>query len=260
MRNYLEGIWQARYFYAYLARSELRYKFRRSKLGLLWAMVTPLVLALMMSLILGNILGVEMRDYAPYIFSGLLVWDFLMGSVIGGCHSLLGSEPYIKQFRHPFAIYPLKTTLVNISSFLIAITGLVLWILVYKPANLLVAVFALPISIVCLFLIGWPIATLTAFTNLKYRDFAQIATLGMQLLWYASPVFFQPSMFKTAKLALLLEFNPVTHILNLLRAPMLYGTFPSLVDYAFVLGTAAIFYLLAAYRIYKSEKALIYYF
>jgi len=58
----------------------------------------------------------------------------------------------------------------------------------------------------------------------------------------------------------LLELNPVTHILNLLRAPMLYGNFPTLVDYGFVLGTAAIFYLLAAIRIRNSEKTLIYYF
>jgi len=260
MRSYLEGIWSARYFYVHLARAELKYKFRRSRLGLLWTMVMPLVLAMMMALVFGNLLGVDMKDYAPYIFSGLLVWEFLLGSVIGGCNSLINSEPYIKQYRHPFAIYPLKTTLVNIASFLIAVMGLALWILFYKPANLLVAVFALPISALCLFIIGWPIAILTAFTNLKYRDFAQIAALGMQLLWYASPVFFQPSMFKTLELAFLLELNPVTHILNLLRAPMLYGNFPTLVDYGFVLGTAAIFYLLAAIRIRNSEKALIYYF
>ena len=260
MRTYLVGIWSARYFFTYLASAELKYKFRRSKLGLLWTMVTPLVLALIMTFIFGNLLGIDMRDYGPYIYSGLLVWEFLNSSVMQGCHSLIGSEPYIKQYRHPFAIYPLKTTLVNLLSFLIAIGGLVLWILFYKPGNLLVAVFAVPISAVFLFILGWPIAILTAFTNLKYRDFAQIATLGMQLLWYMSPVFFQPSMFKTANLSLVWELNPVTHILNLMRAPMLYGSFPTWVDYAFVLGTSAVLYLLAAYRIRRSEKALIYYF
>jgi lipopolysaccharide transport system permease protein len=260
MRSYLTDVWAARYFFTYLASAELKYKFRRSKLGLLWTMVTPLVLTLIMSFILGNLLGTDMRDYAPYIYSGLLVWEFLYSSVILGCNSLIGSEPYIKQYRHPFAIYPLKTTLVNIMSFLIAIGGLVLWILFYKPFNLLVAVIAVPISIVCLFILGWPIAILASFTNLKYRDFAQISILGMQLLWYVSPVFFQPSMFKNPNLALAWQLNPVTHILNLLRAPMLNGSFPTLIDFGFVLGTAAILYLLAAIRIRNSEKTLIYYF
>ena len=260
MRNYLEEVWSARYFYIYLARAELKYKFRRSRLGLLWTMVMPLVLSLMMTVIFGNLLGIEMKDYGPYIFSGLLVWDYLMGCVIGGSNSLVISEAYIKQFRHPFAIYPLKTTLVNIASFCIAILGLVLWILFYQPANLLVAIFAVPISILLLFVLGWPIAILTSFTNLKYRDFAQIAALGMQLLWYMSPVFFKASMFKTSQLIFLLEYNPVTHVLNLLREPMLFGKFPSMVDYCFVLGTAIILYVLAALKIRKSEKTLIYYF
>ena len=223
-------------------------------------MVTPLTLATMMSLVLGNLLGVNMKDYAPYIFSGLLVWEFLTGSVIAGSNSLIAAEPYIKQYNHPLAIYPLKTTLVNISSFSIAVVGLIFWILFYKPTNLLVAVFALPISMFCLIILGWPITILTSYTNLKYRDFAQIVALGMQLLWYMSPVFFRPEMFKTNNLIVMLELNPVTHILNLLRAPMLYGTFPSLVDYAFVLGFALLLYIMAALHIRNLEKTLIYYF
>jgi lipopolysaccharide transport system permease protein len=260
MVTYLKDIWAARYFFTYLASAELKYKFRRSKLGLLWTMINPLVLTVMMSFIFGNLLKMDMRDYSPYIFSGLIVWEFMAGSVIGGCNSLLASEPYIKQYRHPFAIYPLKTTLINASTFLIALGGLSLWILVTKPMNLLFGLVSLPISLVCLVILGWPIATLTAFTNLKYRDFAQIAALGMQLLWYMSPVFFKPEMFRSAHLEFIFDYNPVTHILNLVRAPMLYGKFPTLVDYAFVLGTAAVFYILAALRIRSSEKGLIYYF
>lgn len=258
--NYWVKIWDARYFYTHLANAELKYKFRRSKLGMMWTMITPLVLALLMTFILGNLLGADMHDYAPYIYSGLLTWEFLLSSVIGGCNSLIVSEPYIKQYKHPFAIYPLKTTIVNLISFSIAIVGLMLWVLFLKPVNLLWALAALPFSLICLFFVGWPIAILTSFTNLKYRDFAQVAVLGMQLLWYLSPVFFRISMFKSPILAFWIELNPVTHILNLLRAPILYGTFPSVEDYAYVLGSAAFLSLVAIYRIKRSERDMIYYF
>lgn len=260
MKIYVKEIWSARYFFLYLAGAELKYKFRRSKLGLLWTMVNPLVLTVMMAFIFGNLLHTDMKDYAPYIFSGLVVWEFMAASVIGGCNSLIAAETYIKQYRHPFAIYPLKNTLINISTFLIALGGLAIWTLVTKPVNLLYALASLPLSLVCMVILGWPIATLTAFTNLKYRDFAQITALGMQLLWYMSPVFFKPAMFSSAHLSFIFDYNPITHILNLVRAPMLYGQFPTLVDYAFVLGTAAVFYVLAYLRIRSSEKGLIYYF
>jgi lipopolysaccharide transport system permease protein len=260
MKNYLQGIWAARYFWLHLANAELKYKFRRSKLGLLWTMVNPLVLMLMIAIIFGNIFKVPMAEFAPYVFSGIIVWEFLVGSVIGGCSSLLMSEAYIKQFKHPLAIYPLKTTLVNITSFLIAFGGLALWILFTKPENLLIGLIVLPVTIICFAILGWPLAILTSFTNIKYRDFAQVIALVMQLTWYMSPVMFKPEMFNSTGLALLVGYNPITHILNLVRAPMVFGQFPTPVDFGFVLGTAMVFYLAAYIRIRSSEKTLIYYF
>jgi lipopolysaccharide transport system permease protein len=76
--NYLQKIWSARYFWLHLARAELKYKFRRSKLGLLWTMINPLILSLIMAFIFSNLLKVSIRDFIPYVFSGLLVWEFLM--------------------------------------------------------------------------------------------------------------------------------------------------------------------------------------
>ena len=260
MKKYLWGIWNTRYFWLHLARAELKYKFRRSRLGLLWTMINPLMLMLMITLIFGNLFDIPMQDFAPYVFSGLIVWEFVMGSAVAGCNSLLASEAYIKQFSHPMVIYPLKTTLVQVSTFLIAIQAMFLWLLATDPRNLLIGLFTLPLTTVCLFLLGWPIAILTSSINLKYRDFAQVLTLIMQLLWYMSPVFFKPEMFRTKELVALLEYNPITHILNLVRAPLLNGSFPSAIDFGYVFGLIGLLYLLAIWRMRRVEKTLIYYF
>lgn len=260
MTKYLQGIWTARYFWLHLANAELKYKFRRSRLGLLWTMVNPLMLMLMITLIFGNLFNIPMQDFAPYVFSGLIVWEFVLGSALGGCNSLLVSEAYIKQFRHPLVIYPLKTALVQVAIFLIAIQAMFLWVLVTDPTNLLLSILTLPITAICFFLLGWPIAILTSSINLKYRDFVQVLGLAMQLLWYISPVFFKPEMFKAKELVVLLEYNPITHILNLVRAPLLNGSLPSAVDFGFVFGLIAVLSLLAIWRMNRVEKTLVYYF
>jgi len=260
MIKYLKSIWEARYFWLHLANAELRYKFRRSRLGLLWTIINPMMLMLTITLILGNLFGIAAEDFAPYVFSGLIVWEFLLGAAIGGCQSLLVSEAYIKQFKHPLVIYPLRTILVQTATFLIAIQAMFLWILITDPSKLLPGILTLPITVVCLFLLGWPIAILTSSINLKYRDFAQVLALVMQLLWYMSPTFFRADMFKSPQLIALLEYNPITHIMNLVRAPMLYGSLPSAVDFGFILGLAALLYLLAIWRMSRVEKTLIYYF
>ena len=102
MRNYFRGIWDSRYFWLHLAKAELKYKFRRSRLGLLWTMINPLILMLMITVIFGNLFDIPMLDFAPYVFSGIIIWQFLLGAAMSGCSSLLVSEAYIKQFLHPW--------------------------------------------------------------------------------------------------------------------------------------------------------------
>lgn len=258
--SYIKKIWAARFFWLHLARAELKYKFRRSRLGLLWTMVNPLILMLMITLIFGHLFSIPMEDFAPYVFSGLVVWEFILGCALIGCNSLLASEAYIKQFRHPLVIYPLKTILVQTATFIISIQALFLWLLVTDSSNLLLGIITLPITAFCLFLIGWPIAILTSSINLKFRDFAQVLALFMQLLWYVSPIFFRADMFQTKQLIALLEYNPITHILNLVRAPLLHGSLPSAVDFLYVFAFAGLLYALAIWRMKYAEKTLIYYF
>ncbi|MDK2980808.1 MAG: lipopolysaccharide transport system permease protein [Chloroflexota bacterium] len=260
MRNYLSRIWAARYFWLHLARAELKYKFRGSRLGLLWTMLNPLILMLMITFIFGNLFNIPMTDFAPYVFSGIVIWQFIQGTALNGCNSLLVSQAYIKQFPHPMVIYPLKTTLVELATFLIASLGLFLWMLVSDPANLGLTLLTLPITVLCLALLGWPLAILTATINLKYRDFAQILVIVLQLVWYMSPVFFRVDMFKTPQLIALLEYNPITHILNLVRAPLLNGVLPSAVDFAYVFVCILILSLLAIWHMRRVERTLIYYF
>jgi lipopolysaccharide transport system permease protein len=223
-------------------------------------MVMPLALTLMMTIVFGNLFNTKVGDYAPYVLSGLVVWDFIVGSVLGGCNSILVSEGYVKQFRHPIAIYPLRTTLVNISTFLIAFISLFIWLIFSHPQYLLFGMLSLPLTVLCLAFLGFPIAVTTSFIHIKYRDFGQVMTLVMQLLWYMSPVFFKREMFSSPKLGLIIQFNPISHVLDLIRQPFLYGQWPSLINYAVVLGTALLFYLIAFIKIRREESSLIFYF
>lgn len=260
MKNYFKGIWASRYFWLHLARADLQYRFRRSKIGLLWTMINPLILMLMISIIFGNIFRVPMNEFAPYVYSGLIVWGFIANSTSGSTYTIIVAETYIKQFKHPHAIYPLKASIVNTALFIISSGGLLVWVLFTKPSNFIITLINIPISAICLFFLGWPLVLLVSYTNLKYRDFSNVLPLLMQLLWYISPVFFSISMFQSANLSFFVDMNPVTHIINLLREPFLYGKFPSFADYGYTLGTSFVLYALAIQRIRKFDKVLVFYF
>lgn len=260
MKKYLIKVYNARYFWIHLANSDLKYKFRRSKLGILWTILNPLLLTLLMTMVFGTVFNVSYGQYAPYILSGLIAWELITNSVIAGGSSILAGEAYIRQFDHPIVIYPLKTALVNTVSFLLGNIGLIGWIIFSYPENIILGIITLPLTTLLYFFVSWPIVIIASFINTKYRDYPQIMALVMQGLWYISPVFFQGEMFRTNKyLKDFFEWNPITHILNLVREPFLYGRLPSYNDYLYMIVIILVLFLFAILKIRKHEKEIIFY-
>lgn len=260
MKEYIKRVYDTRYFWTHLAKAELKYKFRRSKLGILWTFLNPLLLTLLMTIVFGTVFGMSYTDYAPYILSGLIVWELLSVSVIGGGNSFLTSEAYIRQCSHPIIIYPLKSALVNVGGFLIAINALIIWMLFVAPQNIILGIITIPLTTILYFLLSWGIVSTASFINTKFRDYPQVMSLVMQALWYISPVFFRGEMFTSNEyLEMLFNWNPVTHILNLVREPFLYGRVPSVMSYIYTIVVIIIVWIIAIINIRKHEKGIIFY-
>lgn len=260
MKLYIQKVYEARFFWIHLARIELKNKFRRSKLGLLWTFIFPLCLTAIMSIVFSVAFNVDLASYAPYILSGILVWELVSSSFNSGGFAIVSNDAYIRQFNHPITIYSLKSAIVYTISFLISMTALVLWIAVTKPINLIVGLLALPLTLLLYFCMSWGATTIAAYTYTKYRDYPQMVSLILQTIWYLSPVFLQESMFLgNPILAKWFIINPVTHMLSLVRKPFLNGTFADWVDYAYMLGIILVT-TGVAYRLNKkNEKNIIFY-
>lgn len=260
IRDYAHYLFRYRYFWAYLARCDLIARFRRSKLGMLWIMLSPLLLTIIMAVVFGTVFRQNILDYAPYILSGMITWEFISTSVVGNGMAFISCEAYIRQVNHPVSIYTLKATVVAIVNFMIAMIGLAIWSLFIHPMNTLMGIMTLPLTVVLLFFTGWAASTVAAYTNAKFRDYPQIMLLAMQVLWYFSPVFFQESMF-TGNIILnaVFHYNPITHILYLVRKPFLYGRMPNVVDYGYTLLLLVLCALLAYQVNKRNEKDIIFY-
>lgn len=244
----------------HLARIELKNKFRRSKLGILWTFVSPLCLTAIMSVVFATAFHVEIASYAPYILSGILCWEVFTGSFVGGSYAIVSNDAYIRQFNHPVTIYTLKSAVVITVSFLISMIALVLWQLFIAPLNILIGLVTLPVTALLFFVLSWSGVTIAAFTCTKYRDYPQMAPLILQALWYVSPVFFQEEMFASNKVIYTwFQINPITHFLMLVRAPFLYGRLPSLADYLISAALVCAVAALAALINKRSARDIIFY-
>lgn len=259
MMDYCKGIWRARYFWIHLALSDLRSRWRRSFFGVLWSIIQPLGMTLLLAIVLSKMFRTDIFTYAPYVLSGIIVWECITACVTGGALSFVQADAYIKQCKHPLAIYTLRTVLTSLIVLALASFALIAWSAIVLPQNIgwhwISALTIFPV----MGLILWPLATLLAYIGVRFRDIPHATGLIMQALWFISPVYFEEKMFRQGGLGALVDYNPIYHLLQLVRAPLLDGSWPALENYAFPLISAMLI-LLIAYGVGKNaERKVIFY-
>ena len=260
LKKYWGTLYELRFFIWHMVKIDLKNKFRRSKLGILWTFVSPLCLSAIMGTVFAVAFHYEILDYMPYVLSGILFWDLVMSSFSAGGYSIISHDSYIRQCSHPITMYTLKNSLVYIITFLIACLSLVLWVILRHPVNVLIWLLAMPGTLIIYFLLAWGGTTIAGYTCVQYRDYPMMAPLILQVVWYLSPIFFQKSLFETNELLYAwFKINPVTHMLELLRSPLLEGRMPSLSNYLVSFAFALVIDLLAVRINRKKERNVIFY-
>jgi lipopolysaccharide transport system permease protein len=243
----------------HLALSDLRSRWRRSFLGAMWSVIQPLGMTILLAVVFSKLFHTDILTYAPYILSGIIVWEFVVACVTGGSLAFVQADAYIKQCKHPLAIYTLRTVITALFVLCLASLALFGWAIVVLPQHFgwtwLAAMTIFPVLV----LIFWPLTTLLAYVGVRFRDLPHATGLIMQALWFVSPVYFEAQMFRKGGLDALVDYNPVYHILQLVRAPLLEGQWPTLANYGFSLLTAALAALLAWLVGRRAERKVIFY-
>jgi len=256
---YLNKIWSTRFFWLHLAWADIRAKYRRSVLGIAWALIQPFSLTLLFTFIMGNFFHVPMGSYAIFIFSGLIFWEFIVGTIMAGCHAFINAEGYIRQCTHPLLIYSLRSVIASTINLMVAFCGLMLWVLLWRPELITVYWFSLLLSFSILFLFAWPLTTIAAFLGTRFRDFSQLIQIILQVVYYISAILFLPDMYKQAKIDYLIQYNPIYHLLNLFRKPVLDSVLPSADDYLYVFAACIALWSCTWLLVKYNEKKVIYY-
>lgn len=259
MNSYLNGIWSSRYFWSHLAMADLRSRWRRSAMGIFWSILQPLGMTLLLSLVFSRLFHVNITYYAPYILSGLIVWEFIASSLTGGSLAFVQADAYIKQCRHPLAIYTLRLVLSNLTVLVLASTVLWVWALIILPENFGWCWLSIITFFPLLGLTVWPLASLLAYYGTRFRDIPHAMGLILQVVWFVSPVYFEAQMFRNGGLSGLVDYNPLYHMLQLIRAPILQGKWPTAENYLFCLAMVLGCTFLAVIVGRKAESKVIFY-
>ena len=232
-RSPVGELFQYRQLIAMLVLRELKVRYKRSVLGLLWTMLNPLLLMIVYTVVFSTIMRSPQRNFAIFLLSGLLPWLFFSTSVVQGLTSILTNQELIRKVRLPQAVFPLSVVGSNLVNFALSLVPLLLLMAVlrqpFTPALLFI-----PAGVLVLAVFTSGVTMLFATFTVFFRDVRHLTEVLLQMLLYLSPVFYDLAMlgdraewwFRVFRL--FLRVNPLSYLLPLVRDPVFYGRLPHL--------------------------------
>lgn len=247
----LNELWRAREMARALAERDIRARYKQAMLGFAWALITPLVLMLVFTIVFTRIAEVD-TDGAPYpLFSylGLLPWTFFMTSVSQGALSLVSNVMLVNKIYCPREVFPLASVIVAVVDMLVASAVLVVLFVVYGqvPSGYVVLV---PLLFLVQFMFTLGVTLVLSASVVYLRDIRHGLPLLLQMLMFATPVAYSLDAIPEPWRLPYVTVNPLAGVITGYRDVALYGRAPEL-DLMLGATAGATITLVLGYAIFK---------
>ncbi|MPY96147.1 MAG: ABC transporter permease [Acidimicrobiia bacterium] len=251
-----------------LTRREIRSQYKGSALGWLWSLVNPLAMVGTYSLVFkiifraptpeGDPSGLEI--YSLFLVTGLIPWNLFSAGVTGCAGALVGQAALLSKVYFP------RSTVVVAKVLAVAFTSLIEFAVVLVIL-LIAGNMVLPWLPVAAMLFGLELAMVLGIglglsvCNVYFRDVQYLLTIGLQLLFYATPVIYPMTLLVeggvSQRVLDLFNLNPLTRLMDCWRAVLYDLRFPAWGDVAYVAGFAAVCLVVGAFVFSRLQGRLV---
>jgi lipopolysaccharide transport system permease protein len=235
-------------------RVKVRYK--QSVLGVAWAVLQPLSLMLIYTLIFSYIARMPSDGipYAVFAYSALLPWTYFSTALVNSTNGLVSHADLVTKVYFPREILPLTYVIAALFDFMVASTVFAGLLIYYNVQVTWMALYSLPIILV-LTCFTTAVSLLFSATQVRFRDIGVAMPLLMQLWMFASPVVY-PLSAVPAWLRPFYMLNPMAGIIESFRRVMLQGEPPDFTSLGVAL-VGSLVLLAISYVYFKRVEATI---
>jgi homopolymeric O-antigen transport system permease protein len=230
---------------------DLKLRYRRSVLGLLWTLLNPLAQLLVLNLVFRLVLPLEIPNYSLFLFTGLLAWNWFQTSLFAGTGSIVESRELIRRPGFPIAILPVITVISSFIHFLLALPILLLFMFLFG-IHFSSAFLALPVVFVFQFVLCLGLIYLLATIQVTFRDTQYLLGVLLFLGFYLTPVFYDSSAIPL-KVQVLYRLNPMVTIIDAYRSVFIHAELPASPPLILV-GLVSFALLWTTYQIFRKAS------
>jgi ABC-2 type transport system permease protein len=243
------NVFQYRDLIKHLVRRDLTTRYKRSVLGIAWTMLNPLGTMIIMTLVFQNLFHRE-KFFSVHLLTGLLVWNFFAQTSQHIIKDLIWGEALFQKIylpRSSFAIAAIGTGIVNLT---LALVPLILVKLVIgSPITWHIIFFPIILIFLACFSLG--VGLVIASLALTFHDIAEMYGVVLTGWFYLTPIIY-PWKTLPASIQNILLFNPMVHIVEIMRAAFYFNVTPTLKEFLLT-GGVSVFMLLLGWFLFSRK-------
>lgn len=224
----LAELWGHRDLFYYLIWREIKVRYKQTVVGIAWAVIQPVGMMLIFSLVFGVLLKVSTGraelPYAIFVYTALVPWTYFTHALSQANDALVAQKDVVTRVYFPRLLLPLSAVTVPLVDLVLA-SGVLAVLMAVYGVPVTAAIWTLPLFVLlavgCALGMGLWLGTL----NAVYRDFRFIVPFGITLMLYLSPVIY-PSDRIPERFRPLYGLNPMAGVIEGFRWALLGGEAP----------------------------------
>lgn len=238
-----------------LIARDIKTKYRKSILGVLWTILNPLFMMIVLSVVFSNLFKFDIEYFPVYLLSGQLIFNFFSESTTNAMGAIIANGPLIKKIYVPKYMFVLSRIFSSSINLMASFTALI-FVMLAMRVDLHYTVLLVPIPLLFIIFFSMGIGLILSAIAVKFRDIVHLYSVFVTALMYLTPVIYPMSILPEwlEKIVLL---NPITNILIMFRDVMMNNMVPGILSISIAIVETLIALAVGLYVFYKSQDTFI---
>ncbi len=222
----IKAIWLERELVKYLVATDFKAIYKNKILGILWALLDPLMMMLVYILLVVIIFKRGGPQFPVLLFSALLAWKWFTYSLESSVNSITGRAKLIQAIYFPKVVLALSRVLIGLINFMFGLTVLLPLLFIFE-AKFTLNLLWLPVLIIIQFVFTFGAALICAALGVYFRDLENILEFTLRMWFYLSPALYSIANRIPKKFIPLYMLNPFAALFESYKNVLVLGLSPS---------------------------------
>lgn len=253
----IERLLRYQFLFEELVKRDFKAKYKRTVLGMVWSVLSPLLMLTVMAIIFGNFFGRNIEHYVIYLFSGQVIFNYFTEATTEGMQALVSNSSIFTKINVPKYLFLFSknvSAIINFGIIFVIYFGFVAIEGISFTWQFLLLIY----PVICLIIMNLGIGLILSALYIFFKDIQYLYRLFTQIVMYGSAIFYSIDILPQ-HLQAVFYCNPIFVCITYFRSIVLYNTVPDLQMHLLLAGYAVALFAIGCWIYKKNNYKFLYY-